>query len=380
MKAGVSAAAVVAMASTASVVWAQSEATQRCISAMTLAQDLVDQRKLRAAREQFGVCAQSTCPAEIQTECARQLAVVRKRLPSVVVEVRSASGARVTDALIFIDGGLVSNVADDVARDVDPGRHKITVKHGARVVDKDFVAQDGTQRQRVVMRFPTASTPNDSDPVPAPEPGAGGDSDGRCRFRLGPRLGVLGPNSYVNASLAMQFRGACGLELSLGVGYQFHPQTDSRSNALASHAIPILVRLTTWTGQNHAFLFDAGVGLTAYAIRSIDLEPQPGLTDPGYSRSGAVFASSVGAGYGYRMDAGWRFTLLGGVVMQVGTLPRGSICDTAPGRHGCVNEFLSLDLFALDAATNTQLMGDPAVRVSVVEFAPYWQAAVAYLF
>jgi hypothetical protein len=95
-----------------------------CLDAASRGQTLRDARKFVEAREQFLVCAASTCPAAVRADCVTWLTEVDKALPSVVITAKDASGADVVDVTVAVDGRpLASKLDADDVRDLPLGVH-----------------------------------------------------------------------------------------------------------------------------------------------------------------------------------------------------------------------------------------------------------------
>ena len=138
----------------------------------------------------------------------------------------------------------------------------------------------------LVKRSPPAPSPSELPPV-EPTPTA------ECPLLIGPRLSALGPASYLRFALALQ--PVCSLELSLGIGFQFHVPGD-----VAVNVVPILLRGRFWFVDNeHSPIVDVGLGPGIYVIDRGDI-----------GQNGLSFAGSLGLGYGYRSESAWRFGLL----------------------------------------------------------------------
>src|SRR5262249_35056857 len=99
------------------------DAKEVCASASERAQQLRDDGKLRAAREQLVACAQRRCPSVIQGFCERLLSEVESDLPSVVVTARDAQGRDLEDVRVTVDGTPLVEHLGGTALWVDPGAH-----------------------------------------------------------------------------------------------------------------------------------------------------------------------------------------------------------------------------------------------------------------
>jgi outer membrane protein OmpA-like peptidoglycan-associated protein len=185
------------------------------------------------------------------------------------------------------------------------------------------------------------SSPTEVEPTARREP---------CRLALGPRIALLGPNTFGTVGLTVQ-PGVCWLDVVGTGGVMFNTIDDAFNNL----AIPLLARGRFWLGGRHAFVPELGVGATLYR--------QTGGAGSAYERAGTVVTSHLGIGYGFRssMTGGIRFGVSGGVVAQLGSLPSGNAPE-------------------LDAQTDS-LLPAPALRfTNGVELAPYGELSLGYLF
>lgn len=160
--------------------------------------------------------------------------------------------------------------------------------------------------------------------------------DVACPFLVGPRLGVLGPHSWVNAGLSVQPRDACWLELGLTAGLMVNEAEFFNDGTNDVTHVPLVFRGSLWFGDEHAFVPEVGVGVTPY------------MSDDGLT---AEFLGHAGVGYGYRSTrgAGWRFGATIGGVFQTGdgflAKPKTSL---EGGELGLFGELRASYLFGLD--------------------------------
>lgn len=96
---------------------------EACVQASESAQELKDQGKLRAARDELLRCVDDSCPGPVKHECLRLLTEVEARMPSVVFSVRDAAGNDITSVRVSIDGLPLVDRIDGKSVPVDPGEH-----------------------------------------------------------------------------------------------------------------------------------------------------------------------------------------------------------------------------------------------------------------
>lgn len=99
---------------------------EACIDASERAQKLVDQGRLREARTGFLACAQASCPEAVRSDCQAQFAELKKKIPSVIVRARDASGSDVAGGTVSLDGTSLG-VLDGKTIDLDPGTHELAL-------------------------------------------------------------------------------------------------------------------------------------------------------------------------------------------------------------------------------------------------------------
>jgi hypothetical protein len=111
-----------------------------CDDAFDQSQVKRDEGKLLEARRLFRACGAPTCSPTQEKLCAKWLADVEVRVPSVILGAKNATGSDLVDVTVMLDGFQVAKGLDGRAIDVDPGRHTFT-----------FVAQDGARAETQVV-------------------------------------------------------------------------------------------------------------------------------------------------------------------------------------------------------------------------------------
>jgi hypothetical protein len=121
--------------------------------------------KLREARRMALACAQEGCPAVVRAECAGLQAELDAALPSIVLEVRDASGDRVSDAVAELDGVALGRL-EEQAITMDPGEHsfRVVVADG-RAASQSVLVREGEPRRLVVVRLPHAAEERPREPA-----------------------------------------------------------------------------------------------------------------------------------------------------------------------------------------------------------------------
>ncbi|MFO0742020.1 MAG: hypothetical protein U0270_39345 [Labilithrix sp.] len=178
-----------------------------CVDAATAGQVERDRGGLLAARAHFLTCAQDSCPAVVSTACARWLAQVDERIPSVVFRVEDGRGRDRGDASVSVDGRLVPDASNGRPVRLDPGAHTVRMEaRGARAAEVSITLADGEKSRLIVGRLgeepPAAAPPSRARGVGAPAwilAGAGVTALGVSGY-----LGLTGIND------ASALRDSCG--------------------------------------------------------------------------------------------------------------------------------------------------------------------------
>ncbi len=95
----------------------------QCIAADTDGQELRRAGKLAEARDKLRLCADPACPSMVQGDCTTRLDELDRVQPTVVFQVKDASGADVSAVAVTVDGKPLVDRLDGTALPVDPGSH-----------------------------------------------------------------------------------------------------------------------------------------------------------------------------------------------------------------------------------------------------------------
>jgi hypothetical protein len=210
---------------------AEDPTTADCLTANVARAKLQNEHRLREAREQLLLCAAQACPKEVREECDRVMVEVNAAIPTIVFEVRDASGSDLTNVRVSMDGKLLVERLDGAAISIDPGEHVFVFEApGAARVEKRFVIRESekARRERVSIGESTApaagatpaSPPADKPDARAPAPMA---ADGE-RTSAAPEdggKGALGTIGLVAAGAGV---------LGLGLGAVFGLQASSKQS------------------------------------------------------------------------------------------------------------------------------------------------------
>lgn len=129
-----------------------------CLEAHGRGQDLRDAGHLTSARQTFLACAQSSCPAIIQADCARFSEDLDRLVPTVSFAARDPGGGDLPDTSVYVDDQLVTMRLDDgKSYDLDPGKHAVRFVHAGRETAMTVVINQGEKGRGVVATFADAA-------------------------------------------------------------------------------------------------------------------------------------------------------------------------------------------------------------------------------
>jgi len=144
---------------------------EQCIAANEAVQYLREAHKLREAHEKLLLCVSDACPGPVRADCAQRLDEVAKATPSIVFDVKDASGNDVSGVMITMDGQPLAGNAG-TAIELDPGEHAFVFEAaGLAKVEKKFVVVEGVKGRREVVRVGSAKPPEAATPALAPSSG-----------------------------------------------------------------------------------------------------------------------------------------------------------------------------------------------------------------
>jgi outer membrane protein OmpA-like peptidoglycan-associated protein len=224
------------------------------------------------------------------------------------------------------------------------------------------VTSGGEELQKIETPPPAAPPP------PAPEPVAAAAPPPACPFLIGPRLGLLGPNTWVVAEGAIQPK-VCWLELSLGLGLWFSGfdgsgETTSSDGGVVAWTIPARGRI--WFMDEHSLIGDVGLGLTHYSASSSAADAAGNRFD--YDAGGWIPIANLGVGYGYRprkAESGPRLAAVIGLLFHLG--------DWGYGEATASQNFSGAEAALLQADLDD-------AGEALVNLQPYGEISLGYLF
>ncbi len=131
---------------------------EECLEAHGRGQDLRDAGRLTSAHQTFLTCAQSSCPALIQADCARFSEELERLVPTVSFAARDPNGSDLPDTTVLVDDQQVTMRLDDgKSYDLDPGKHAVRFVHDGRETAVTIVLNQGEKGRSVVATFEGAA-------------------------------------------------------------------------------------------------------------------------------------------------------------------------------------------------------------------------------
>jgi hypothetical protein len=147
---------------------ADADATKaECVKANADAQTLRIAGKLGASRDKLTLCADPSCPVMVRDDCTQRLDELEHAQPTVVFEVKDASGSDVGAVRVTIDGQPLADKLAGTALKVEPGEHAFTfTADGQDPLTRSFVIHEGEKERRELIQLhaqsPAAASPDQS--------------------------------------------------------------------------------------------------------------------------------------------------------------------------------------------------------------------------
>lgn len=171
---------------------------EECLEAHGRGQDQQESGHLGLARDSFAVCSQPSCPALVQSDCARFSEELARLSPSVTFAARDDGTNDLPDTEVYVDGALVAHSLEEGRTfDIDPGKHTVRFIHRGRSVLLNVIISEGEHGRPVIATF-----------AERPEPATVGMS-----HEIAKAHGSAPPASVVESK-----RGAFPLILAVGGG------------------------------------------------------------------------------------------------------------------------------------------------------------------
>lgn len=139
-----------------------------CVEAHSRGQDAREKGQLADSKRLFLLCAQSSCPALLQSDCAKFGDELGRTVPSVSFVARDAKGGDLVDTQVYVDGVLVqSRLEEGRSHDLDPGKHTVRFAHAGKDVTQSVVISAGEKSRAIVAVFGDATATATASAAPA---------------------------------------------------------------------------------------------------------------------------------------------------------------------------------------------------------------------
>ncbi|MBS2015002.1 MAG: hypothetical protein JST00_19075 [Deltaproteobacteria bacterium] len=167
-------ASLVTIGASTSAVPARADNVEACVKESYRGQKARDEGQLVVARDALSQCSAGTCPSIVVRDCAKWLADVEERLPTVIVSARDARGRDAVATKVFVDGRLTQSSLDGRAFALDPGPHVFRFESGSATTSRTILVRE-REKGRVIhidlpsqdaMRAPEPRTTTSSGPPP----------------------------------------------------------------------------------------------------------------------------------------------------------------------------------------------------------------------
>jgi hypothetical protein len=144
---------------------------EACVAANEEAQALRRRGRLLAARADLELCVNEGCPGPVREDCVERLADVNAAIPSVVLEVKDASGNDLSAVHVAIDGRAFADRIDGRALELDPGEHNFVFEApGHAVAEKRAVILERDRARRLAVVLDPLEVPRPNPPDRQPDP------------------------------------------------------------------------------------------------------------------------------------------------------------------------------------------------------------------
>jgi hypothetical protein len=131
-----------------------------CVQANTRGQEQRRDGKLSLARDSFRACAASSCPSLLRDDCTRRLDEVERVQPTIVFDVKDASGRDAMAVKVTVDGKPLADRLTGAPLQVDPGEHVFGFEAaGQPPVTQTFLIKESEKdrQERIVLTAGSAS-------------------------------------------------------------------------------------------------------------------------------------------------------------------------------------------------------------------------------
>jgi hypothetical protein len=139
---------------------ARGDGTDACLAAYEKSQQLKQEGKLAASREQLVLCVQPTCPTVVKKDCSQWLAELDASTPTVIVNARDAEGKDVLNVRVLVDGAVLVDKLDGKPHAIDPGVHMFRYeREGAEPIEESIVIQEHEKNRVITAKIAPPAQP-----------------------------------------------------------------------------------------------------------------------------------------------------------------------------------------------------------------------------
>lgn len=144
-------------------------ADDNCIQSYEQTQTLRRAGKLREARAEAAKCASDSCPAVLVKDCTKWLTEIDQSIPTVVFDVKSASGEELTNVRVLEDGKVLAEKLDgkSITLDVGPHTFRFESTDGKGLpTEQKTVIHEGDKNRKISVTLAASAV---AAPAPAPK-------------------------------------------------------------------------------------------------------------------------------------------------------------------------------------------------------------------
>ncbi|HET9953372.1 MAG TPA: hypothetical protein VFQ61_02650 [Polyangiaceae bacterium] len=124
-----------------------------CVQSHGKSQELRLDGKLLETRTELRICAESSCPEMVRSDCTAWLVETERQIPSFVVVIETDQGD-LTTARAFVDGERLPSTNDDTAYERNPGIHRLRFElDGYPAIEDTVILRQDEKRSVVRARF-----------------------------------------------------------------------------------------------------------------------------------------------------------------------------------------------------------------------------------
>jgi hypothetical protein len=145
---------------------ARADGTDACLAAYEKSQQLKQEGKLAASREQLVQCVQPTCPTLVKKDCSQWLAELDASTPTIIVNARDGEGKDVLNVRVLVDGAVLLDKLDGKPHAIDPGVHQFRYeREGAEPIEESIVIQEHEKNRVITAKIAPSAQPGVAAPA-----------------------------------------------------------------------------------------------------------------------------------------------------------------------------------------------------------------------